>query len=231
MPELHCKITNIENLTPSVKRVILQPEEQLSFSAGQYIQVVMGEKDRRPFSIANAQREDGLIELHIGATPGNDYALQVLETFRSGETTIEGPLGEAFLKPELNKPIILLAGGTGYSYTRSILHKLIERPLTQAVYIYWGGRILGDLYEYDELISLCRSHSRLTFIPVIQEPETNWKGRSGLVHQAVMSDHPDLSAFEVYVAGRFEMAAVARDDFTNQGLLPENLFGDAYAFL
>jgi aquacobalamin reductase/NAD(P)H-flavin reductase len=231
MPELHCKITHIDDLTASVKRVMLAPEKPLTFSAGQYIQVVMGEKDRRPFSIANAQREDDLIELHIGANPGNDYALQVLEKFDTGETIIEGPLGEASLKQDSTLPIILLAGGTGYSYIRSILHKLIEKPLTEDVYLYWGAKTKADLYEFDELMALCQENAKIHFEPVVQEPDSNWVGKSGLVHQAVMHDHSDLSPFSVYVAGRFEMAAVARDDFTQQGLLPENLFGDAYAFI
>jgi aquacobalamin reductase/NAD(P)H-flavin reductase len=230
MPELHCKVTDIDNLTTSVKRVMLAPEKPLTFAAGQYIQVVMGEKDRRPFSIANAKRDDGLIELHIGANPGNDYALQVLKKFEDGGAVIEGPLGKAFLKED-DTHIMLLAGGTGYSYTRSILHKLIEQPVTKPVYIYWGARTRDDLYEYDELISLSQKYANIHFEPVVQEPTADWQGKSGLVHLAIMNDFPDLSPFSVYVAGRFEMAAAARDDFTQQGLLPENLYGDAYAFI
>lgn len=231
MPEIHCKITKIDDLTPSVKRVVLAPELPLAFAAGQYIQVVMGEKDRRPFSIANAQRDDGLIELHIGANPGNDYALQVLERCETGKVIIEGPLGEAFLRPESRAPIILLAGGTGYSYTRSILHKLLEKPLEKPVYLYWGARTLPDLYELDELIAVSQQHPNMYFEPVVQEPDSSWTGKSGLVHEVIMRDHSDMSPFMVYVAGRFEMAAVARNDFTLKGLLPENLFGDAYAFI
>ena len=46
-----------------------------------------------------------------------------------------------------------------------------------------------------------------------------------------MTDHPDLSDKQVYIAGRFEMAKVARDDFAECGLSTDKLFGDAYAFI
>ncbi|TDF36473.1 NAD(P)H-flavin reductase [Alteromonadaceae bacterium M269] len=231
MSETRCKITKIENLTTSVKRVVLTPEEPMSFLAGQYIQVVMGENDRRPFSIANAQKADGTIELHIGAMPGNSYALEVLEQFEKGTAVIEGPLGQASLKQNTDSPIILLAGGTGYSYTRSILQKLLEQPLENPVYLYWGARQLPELYEHQELLALESQHPKFHFVPVVQEPESNWTGKTGLVHQAVMGDFEDLSPFSVYVAGRFEMAAVVREDFSKQGLKTESLFGDAYAFI
>ena len=76
-----------------------------------------------------------------------------------------------------------------------------------------------------------QAHPLFTFIPVVELPETDWTGKTGWVHQAVLEDIPDLAAFQVYVAGRFEMAKVVRDDFTQQGLPTTSLYGDAYAFI
>ena len=76
---IQCKVEKIEALTDTIKRIVLIPKSPLSFIAGQYLQIVMGEDDKRPFSIANAPRADGSIELHIGAEPGNQYAGQVIE--------------------------------------------------------------------------------------------------------------------------------------------------------
>ena len=58
----------------------------------------MGEKDKRHFSIANAPLSD-LIELHIGATPENSYAMQVIEKMQlDGEILAEVGNGEAYLR-------------------------------------------------------------------------------------------------------------------------------------
>jgi aquacobalamin reductase/NAD(P)H-flavin reductase len=47
----------------------------------------------------------------------------------------------------------------------------------------------------------------------------------------VIEDIQDFAKYHVYVAGRFEMAKVVRDDFVKQGLPITSLFGDAYAFI
>jgi aquacobalamin reductase/NAD(P)H-flavin reductase len=66
---------------------------------------------------------------------------------------------------------------------------------------------------------------------VVEIPEKNWAGKTGWVHQVVLADIKDLATYQVYVAGRFEMAKVVRDDFIKQGLPITSLFGDAYAFI
>jgi aquacobalamin reductase/NAD(P)H-flavin reductase len=227
-----CKVEKIESLTHSIKRVVLIPDSPMSFIAGQYLQVVMGEDDKRPFSIANAPRADGTIELHIGAEPGNQYAGQVLERMmKDAQIKVEGGLGEAFLNQPATQPTILLAGGTGFSYALSILQQLLGKPLIAPVILYWGTRSISDMYAFNELCSIAKKHPLFTFIPVVELPEKDWVGKTGWVHQAVLEDIQDMSTYQVYVAGRFEMAKVVRDDFIKQGLPITSLFGDAFAFI
>jgi len=66
---------------------------------------------------------------------------------------------------------------------------------------------------------------------VIELPEAEWQGHQGYVHQAVLNEFKDLSAFDIYVVGRFEMAKIAREDFVKQGALLDHIYGDAFAFL
>jgi aquacobalamin reductase/NAD(P)H-flavin reductase len=232
MQIIKCKVEKIESLTDTIKRVVLIPETPLNFLAGQYLQIVMGEGDKRPFSIANAPRADGSIELHIGAEPGNQYAGHVLEKMRKDKVVdVEGGLGEAILKQSGPQATILLAGGTGFSYTLSLLQQLLSKPLEAPVLLYWGTRTINDMYAFDELNTLAKQHPLFTFIPVVENPENNWAGKTGWVHQVVLDDIQDLATYQVYVAGRFEMAKVVRDDFIKQGLPITSLFGDAYAFI
>ena len=193
--------------------------------------VHVGGKDQRPFSIANPAYENDKIELHIGADEKNAYATEVLDRMReTGEITISGGHGEADLRAD-GTPIILIAGGTGFSYTWSILQQLLHKHPENPVTLYWGGRHKDDLYLFDELSALTARHSQFNFAPVVEFPEADWEGHKGWVHQAVIADHNDLSSFQVYIAGRFEMAKVARDDFTEKGLSSDKLFGDAFAFI
>lgn len=232
MHEIRCTIEQLEPLTSTVSKVTLMPREKLDFLPGQYLQVVMGEGDKRPFSIANAPNDSGQVELHIGAAEQNPYAMEVIERMRSeSEITIDAPHGKAYFHEQLDKPIILVAGGTGYSYTRSILQKILSKPLVQPVFLYWGTRSLDDMYEYEELKAFDKQHYQFTFKPVIENPPNGWKDLTGWVHKAVLEDFVSLEPYVVYLAGRFEMAGVAREDFHNKGLHIEQLFGDAYEFI
>lgn len=232
MKKILCKVERIEPLTENIVLIQLQPAEKLAFFAGQYLQVIMGENDKRAFSIANAPRDDGSIELHIGADPANQYAAQVVHNMRElGEVYIEGGLGKAYLRDNQAKPTILLAGGTGFSYTLAILQQMLSKPLLEPLFLYWGTRTLDDMYAYETLKQLASEHSKFTFIPVIEHPETTWQGRTGWVHKAVLTDFISLESYQVYIAGRFEMAGVAREDFQQQGLHIANLYGDAFEFI
>lgn len=232
MPQIQCRVESIKPLTPVIKQVILAPDTNLEFEAGQYLQVVLAEKDRRPFSIANAPQADGKLELHIGAGDDNPYAQQAIDYLEqnANAATIDVPCGKAQLQLA-DKPVILLAGGTGFSYTRSLLQQLLKQPLQQEVHLYWGTRTQKDMYAYAELVELAEQHDLFFFHPIIEHPESDWQGKTGWVHEAIMADIADLSPYQVYVAGRFEMAKTVRDDFCAKGLLAENLFGDAYAFI
>ena len=99
MSHIKCQVASITPLTDVVKKVVLTPPAPLDFQAGQYAMVVMGEKDMRPFSIANAAYDNARIELHIGAEAGNAYAGEVLARMEAeGEITISVNNGDAFLQ-------------------------------------------------------------------------------------------------------------------------------------
>ncbi|GLR72441.1 NAD(P)H-flavin reductase [Agaribacter marinus] len=225
------KVVSIESLTPFVTKICLQPTHIAPFKAGQYLQVVMQENDKRPFSIANSPEAGEPLELHIGATPENAYAYEVLENAKnSGVLTLEVGLGDAYAR-ESDAPMIIIAGGTGYSYAKSILHHTLAVEPGRDVCLYWGAKTLEDLYDHDELTALSNFNSKFTFIPVVESPNDSWQGKTGWVHKAVLDDHANLSQFHVYVAGRFEMAAAVKKDFLPKGIEPDTLFGDAFAYI
>jgi len=231
MSEIKCKVASITPLTDVVQKVELTPSEAISFKAGQYAMIVMGEKDMRPFSIANAAFDNGRIELHIGAEPGNSYAGEVLTRMRDeGEVSVVVGNGDAYLQSN-GLPIVLIAGGTGFSYAYSILQEHLNSGDKTPMTLYWGGKHAEDLYLADELTTLAQANDHFTFVPVVEFAKDDWAGRTGWVHHAVMADHANFENVQVYVAGRFEMAKVVRDDFTQRGLKADNLFGDAFAFI
>ncbi|QLK88011.1 NAD(P)H-flavin reductase [Arsenophonus endosymbiont of Aphis craccivora] len=233
MSTLSCKVVSIESITDTVYRVRLLPDGQFSFRAGQYLMVIMDERDKRPFSLASIPSEKKLIELHIGASEFNLYAMAVMERiFAQNSINIDIPHGKAWFRQGSKKPIILIAGGTGFSYTRSILYAALEENPDRDITFYWGGRRLEHLYDLGELQSLSEQYRNVKMIPVVEQPESDWLGRTGTVLSAVLYDFGSLTKYEIYIAGRFEMAKIARERFCSErGISPEYLYGDAFEFI
>ncbi|WP_404400441.1 NAD(P)H-flavin reductase [Idiomarina seosinensis] len=230
--QLTCQANITRQLAEFVWEVCIKLPKAVEFKAGQYLQVVMGERDKRPFSIASGPADQRQWLLHVGAPPDNDYAGEVLEKIKQqGELIIEAPAGDAFLQLPQKDPIILIAGGTGFSYTYSILQKLLQDGLSQPVYLYWGARQKADLYLHEKLEQLAAEHSEFFYRPVLEETDGQWPYSVGLVHHAVMSECNDLQNHQVYMAGRFEMIRVIRDDFVAHGLSLQQLHADALAFI
>ncbi|MDA7746218.1 NAD(P)H-flavin reductase [Psychromonas sp.] len=231
MPQMSCNVASIEKLNTFLYRIFLAPIGVANFKAGQYVSVIMGEGDKRHFSIANTPSSD-LIELHIGATPENKYAMQVVEKMQSGETIeVEIANGDAFLRENSLRPIILMAGGTGFSYVKSLLEQIVESKMTNPVYLYWGVKEYSHFYFEEQAKNWADEHQNIHFHPVVELPEAHWQGKQGYVHQAVLDEFSDLSEFDIYVVGRFEMAKIAREDFIKNGALIEHIYGDAFAFI
>ncbi len=230
--QLTCQANISRQLADYVWEVSIKLPKAVEFKAGQYLQVVMGETDKRPFSIASDPAEHHQWLLHIGAPPDNAYAGEVLERIRQHQQLdIEAPAGEAFVHLPQQQPVVLIAGGTGFSYTYSILQKLLADGLKQPVYLYWGAKQKQDLYLHERLQQLAQQHPLFSYRPVLELADESWSYAIGLVHHAVMAERTDLADCQIYMAGRFEMVRVIRDDFVARGVPLAQLHGDALSFI
>lgn len=234
------RVAALTQLTSDVMVIRLQlpATERMQFLAGQYVEFLLRDGKRRSYSIASAPHEEGPIELHVRHMPGGTFTDFVFGA-REGQPAMkerdilrfEGPLGSFFLREDSDKPIILLASGTGFAPIKAIVehaaYQKIERPMT----LYWGGRRPADLYMRELCEQWAGTLPNFTFVPVVSDalPEDAWAGRTGFVHLAVMEDHPDLSGHEVYACGAPVMVDSARRDFHARCGLPENAFhADAF---
>jgi len=143
----------------------------------------------------------------------------------------EGPLGTFFLREDSDKPVILMAGGTGFAPVKAIIeHALAAGSLRQFV-LYWGVRRREDLYMADVAAVWEAQHANFTFIPVLSDPqpEDRWPGRTGFVHQAILDDFGDLSGYQIYACGPPVMIESGRKAFVAERGLPDSEFyADAF---
>jgi len=227
------RVNALEKMAPDVMVLTLQlpANETFQYKAGQYLEFLLRDGKRRAYSIATAP-EGGAITLHIRHMPGGLFTDQVFSTMKERDILrFEGPLGTFFVRDDSDKPMVLLASGTGFAPIKAIVeHERAsgsKRPMT----LYWGGRRPQDLY----MDALCRQWAQeiphFSYVPVVSDalPEENWTGRTGFVHQAVIDDLPDMSGHQVYACGAPIVVESAKRDFVKDCKLPEEeFFADAF---
>jgi NAD(P)H-flavin reductase len=237
---LQGRVTAIERLGPEMMRLVITlPEgEQLPFTAGQYINIVLDDGAKRAFSFANPPPDRNqpfrtapeTIELHVRRIPGGRFTTHVFEGMRAGDAIVfEGPFGR-FTLGESSRPILFVAGATGFAPIRSILADAFRRGVKRPMVLYWGVRTAADLYLQDELARWQHEHANFRYVPVLShaDDDRTWTGRRGLVHEALLADHPDLAGHEVYACGSVAMVQAAVPDFLAHGLAESFCFSDAF---
>lgn len=232
-PQLHNgRVVAIERLAEDVMRVLIAlPEEPgLAFRAGQYINIVTSDGQRRAFSFANPPHQPHPIELQVRRIPGGRFTGQVFDSMRVGdELQFEGPLG-SFTLNDGTGPILFIAGATGFAPVKSILEDAFYRGVQRPMRLYWGVRQRKDLYLLDLAQRWQSEHANFQVVPVLSDPQPDdhWTGRTGLVHEAMLADYGDLTGFEVYVCGSLKMVETAVPAFMAHGLGEEACFSDAF---
>jgi NAD(P)H-flavin reductase/ferredoxin/quinol-cytochrome oxidoreductase complex cytochrome b subunit len=226
------RIEALERLTEDLIRlaVSLPDDERITFVAGQYINIVLADGQRRAYSFANAPHDNERIELHVRRVPGGRFTGHVFAGMKVGDTLhFEGPLGK-FALHESEWPILFVAGATGFAPVKSIVEDAFHRGLRRPMWLYWGVRRRRDLYMADLAERWQREHDNFHFVPVLShaEPADAWGGRRGLVHEAMLADFPDMSGFEVYVCGSVKMVEAAVPAFIEHGLGEDLCFFDAF---
>lgn len=231
-----CRVEKIELAAEDVAVLYLKlpANERLQFLAGQYVDILLKDGVRRSYSLANAPHDDSYLQLHVRRVMNGSFSEMVFTQLKEKAILrFEGPLGSFFLRDESDKPILLLASGTGFAPAKAMLehafHHNIKRPIT----LYWGAHSLAHLYMLDLPKKWEQEHANFRFVPVLSDPKEDdrWQGRTGFLHQAVLEDIADLSGYQVYACGAPLMVEAAHQALTEQGKLPpEEFYSDAFTF-
>ncbi len=228
------RVTTLEKVSHDVIILKLQlpANDTLRYHAGQSVEFILRDGARRSYSMANAPHNGPGVELHIRHMPGGKFTDHVFTAMKEKEILrVEGPFGSFFLREDSEKPMILLASGTGFAPIKALVEHLHFKGSRREAILYWGGRRPGDLYMDAWVRERLQDMPNLKYVPVISNavPDDNWTGRTGFVHKAVVEDFPDLSGHQVYACGAPIVVESAREEYIAQCKLPaEEFFADAF---
>jgi propane monooxygenase reductase subunit len=186
-------VTEIESLTHDIRRLqlaVTDPDD-FSFLPGQYVDLWIPDSEaRRSFSMANLPG-DGQIELIIKRYEGGRFSSLLDGALAVGdELRFTGPYG-AFHLREGDRPVLMVAGGSGMAPILSFLRQLSGQGTSRMVRFFYGARTQQDLFYLDLVEALGQSIPDFAFVPVLSDagPEDRWDGSLplglGFVHEVV----------------------------------------------
>jgi len=230
--KLPSRVLSIARPAPDVAILTLQlpANDPFKYRAGQFVEFILRDGSRRSYSMANpphAVAASSAIELHLRHLPGGKFTDHVFSAMKEKDILrVEGPFGSFFLREDVDKPMVLLASGTGLAPIKAIVEDMIHTASQRKAVLYWGCRSRVDLYDNDWAEAAAGRLPTLRYVPVLSEPkpEDGWTGRTGLVHLAVMHDLPNLMEHQVYACGAPIMVESAERDFVARCGLPDDEF-------
>ncbi|MGH8442468.1 MAG: 2Fe-2S iron-sulfur cluster-binding protein [Nevskiaceae bacterium] len=214
--------------------VTLPHGEPFDYLSGQYVDFLAADGRRRSFSIANPPGTGDTLEFHLRVTPQGWFAHYAQDEMQPRAILrIEGPLGAFYLREDSTRPVVMVAGGTGFAPIQAMLeHQFLSAPgaLPRPFHLFWGARSRRDLYAHERVMAWTRAHPQLRYTPVLSEPDADWDGERGFVHETVLRMHPNLAGHEIYMAGPPVMVHAGKQAFVQAGLDADHLYYDSFDY-
>ena len=193
--------------------------------------MVLPEADPCYFSIASSPAAETL-ELHIQATPEWISAQRVVDALKSGRpVALDLPNGRACLAAAPEKPLLLVAAGTGFAQMKSMVDYLRETGSDQPVHLFWGVRRHEDMYLRSLAHQWEEAWPVFTFVPVVGDDEDNdWSGHHDQLVRTVLASGLDWRNLQVMASGSPTMVYTLMDALVEAGLPEEEFHSDVLEY-
>ncbi|WP_027855952.1 NADH:ubiquinone reductase (Na(+)-transporting) subunit F [Marinobacterium jannaschii] len=199
-------VSEVRNLSPTIKGIWLSLDRDIEFQAGQYINLhIPGVEGVRAFSIASKPSDKRNIELHVRHVPDGKGTTYLHQQLQVGDTLdLSGPYGQFFTRKSDDQDAIFIGGGSGVSSPQSMIMDLLEEGDSRQIYLFQGARNLSELYNHELYQQLAGQHDNFHYIPALNAPEAddNWQGFTGYVHEAAKEHFSErFSGHKAYLCG------------------------------
>lgn len=214
----------------SLLKLRLPAGQRAKFQAGQYLQILLDDGSTRSYSMSNPPQESDGATLHIRHVAGGRFSAQVAQLAPGDTLQIELPFGNVALREDDTRPIVFVAGGTGFAPVKSILDDMLKRRIKRPVTLIWGAREADGLYLRQAVKRWQKQWQDFRFIPALSALPADAVGEafSGRVDQALRAHCPDLSGHEVYCCGSPLMVAAVRAAAADGGLALTDFHADVF---
>lgn len=223
-------ISDVRQLSASTIALSIKGESlsRLAFLPGQYVNLkVPGSEQSRAYSFSSLQK-DGEVSFLIRNVPGGLMSSFLTNLAKAGDSmTLAGPLGSFYLRP-IQRPLLLLAGGTGLAPFTAMLEKIAEQGSEHPLHLIYGVTNDFDLVELDRLQALAARIPNFTFSACVANPDSQYP-QKGYVTQHIEPRHLNDGDVDVYLCGPPPMVEAVSQYVREQGITPANFYYEKFA--
>jgi CDP-4-dehydro-6-deoxyglucose reductase len=222
----------VRPLGPDVVHLVLDipGDTAVRYQPGQHMNVIMPDGGTRSFSMAS--RPNGSqVDFHVRRVAGGRFTGRQLAGLKAGdELEVELPLGNFQYHRRDERPLLMVATGTGLAPIKAMLEALMDDPDCPPVSLYWGARTAADLYLDAAIRAWGARLFEFRYVPVLSRPTLGWAGRCGYVQDAVTVDFGELSEYAIYLCGSPAMIADAKQAFFARGAAVTQTYSEGFTF-
>ena len=201
---------SLRSITADMAEFTFHTVDAADFRPGQFAMFGLpGIGGARAYSMSNLANGEGEWRFIIKQVPGGKATSQLFGRIQPGEVVrLDGPYGNSYLRPDSNRDIVCIAGGSGISPVMSVLRGIAATPALDGrrVLLFHGGRGPADMCAAQLLAEEPALASRVTLHGAISDDQApgaaDWTGLRGMIHEqvaTVLGDH--LAGCDFYFCG------------------------------
>ena len=213
-------------MAPDIVRLKFELERLLDWLPGQTITIANPDGVRRQFSISSTM-DDYYLVIDVKVYPQGAVSQWLAETVEPGATiSIQGPVGNFVYDPVLVKrPVLLIATGSGGGAALGVARDALAKGHAAPIYFYHGARRAASLYLKSDLAEMTAPN---LIVRQIASRETTADQPGARVADVAFAEHPDLSAFAIFICGNADMVESARVRAVAAGAAPDQIITDPF---
>jgi CDP-4-dehydro-6-deoxyglucose reductase len=226
-PAIGAEIVEVSEIGRATVRVLLAPDEKLSYRPGQYVQVIDGDVVRA-YSLAGLP-DEGPLELHVRVHPEGRMSRMLAAARPGRRLSLRGPSGGCFYtEGQPAQPLLLVGTGTGLAPLRAIARDARRRGHTGPMVLIHGARDPGGFYLVDELKDMARTTSDFRYVRCAMSGEPEEGVEIGDLVAVLRRLIPSLIGWRVFLCGDPGIVHTLKKQCFLRGASMREILADAF---
>jgi benzoate/toluate 1,2-dioxygenase reductase subunit len=198
-------IKALKQLSDSTFSLVLEGSglKGLGYLPGQYanLKVPGFEDHHRAYSFSSMVNEADGVSFLIRNVPGGVMSNYLKDRAKPGDAiTLTGPFGSFYLRT-VQRPLLMLAGGTGLAPFLAMLEKLVaEGGSPQPIHLIYGVNTDRDIVEQDRLEAFAQKLPNFTYAVCVVDANS-MQPRKGYVTHHMEPAHLNDGNVDIYLCG------------------------------